>query len=194
MITTLDLVQRFEQSLEAARAAGNPWPEAMALATADSLGAPSVRMVLVRGWDERGFVFYTNERSRKGRELAERAQAALAFWWVETRVQIRIEGVVERVAEAEADAYFASRPRGHQIGAWASQQSQPLTERDDLLSEVERLEREYHGQPVPRPPHWGGYRVVPRGIEIWREQPNRLHERERFERTERGWTCELLQP
>ena len=192
-----DPIEMVRELLEQARAARNAWPEAMSLATADARGRPSNRMVLLRGCDARGFAFYTNGESRKGGELAVRAHAALCFWWPELEVQVRIEGEVERVESEEADRYFASRPRGHQLGAWASQQSQPLASRDELEQRVRELEARYAAGEVPRPPHWGGYRVRPLRIEIWRQRPDRLHEREVFERqaTEaRGWERLMLQP
>ena len=169
-------------------------PEAMALATADAAGAPSVRIVLLKGHGPDGFVFYTNQRSRKGAELAANPRAALLFHWKSLRRQVRIEGPVEGVSEAEGDAYFASRARDSQLGAWASDQSQPLDSRTTFEQRFEEMKRKYEGQDVPRPPHWGGYRVVPESIEFWTDRPHRLHERRLFTRSGDGWTEGLLYP
>jgi len=169
-------------------------PEAMALATADAAGTPSVRIVLLKGHGPDGFVFYTNQRSRKGAELAANPRAALLFHWKSLRRQVRIEGPVEGVSEAEGDAYFASRARDSQLGAWASDQSQPLDSRTTFEQRFEEMKRKYEGQDVPRPPHWGGYRVVPESIEFWTDRPHRLHERRLFTRSGDGWTEGLLYP
>ena len=169
-------------------------PEAMALATAGGDGRPAVRMVLLKDHGPDGFVFYTNEQSLKGEQLAENPQAALLFHWKSLRRQVRIEGVVERVAEAEADAYFASRGRDSQLGAWASDQSRPLASRDLFERRYEEMKRRFDGQSIPRPPHWGGYRLVPRRIEYWTDRPHRLHERRLFTRNEGGWDEGLLYP
>ena len=169
-------------------------PEAMALATADAAGTPSVRIVLLKGHGPDGFVFYTNQRSRKGAELAANPRAALLFHWKSLRRQVRIEGPVEGVSEAEGDAYFASRARDSQLGAWASDQSQPLDSRTTFERRFEEMKRKYEGQDVPRPPHWGGYRVVPESIEFWTDRPHRLHERRLFTRSGDGWTEGLLYP
>jgi pyridoxamine 5'-phosphate oxidase len=175
-------------------------PEAMALATATPDGAPSVRMVLLKGHDTDsrqggGFVFYTNLESRKGGELAANPQAALLFHWKSLRRQIRIEGPVEPVSTAEADAYFASRSRGSQIGSAASDQSRPLAAREVYLDRVEALKAEVGDGPVARPPHWSGYRLIPTAIEFWIDRAYRLHERRRFVRGADGtWTSGLLYP
>jgi pyridoxamine 5'-phosphate oxidase len=171
-----------------------PEPNAFTLATVGADGAPSARIVLLKDFDERGFVFYTNYESRKGRELLALPRAAMCFHWPLLEVQIRVEGSVEQVAEAEADAYFASRPRGSQIGAWASAQSRPLASATALDARVAEIEKQYHGQPVPRPPHWSGFRIVPARIEFWRGMPSRLHRREVYTRSGAGWTLGLLNP
>jgi pyridoxamine 5'-phosphate oxidase len=168
--------------------------EAMALATADAAGRPSVRMVLLKGHDERGFVFYTNSHSRKGEELAANARAALLFHWKSLRRQVRIEGAVSPVSPIEADAYFASRARDSQLGAWASDQSRPLISREAFESRFAQLQASYEGKDVPRPPHWSGYRLAPERIEFWSDRPHRLHERRLFTRAGPGWTEGLLYP
>lgn len=173
--------RRFAEWMERALAAEVPEPTAMALATADAQGHPSVRMVLLKGFDEGGFVFYTNLESRKGRELAENAHAALCFFWQPLELQVRIEGRVEPVSAAEADEYYASRARGSRIGAWASLQSQPLGSYEALMAGVQEYEARFTGDDIPRPPHWSGFRVIPSRIEFWQGRPNRLHERERFD-------------
>ncbi|WP_294278859.1 pyridoxamine 5'-phosphate oxidase [uncultured Sphingomonas sp.] len=168
---------------------------AMALATVDSTGQPSVRMVLLKGHDERGFVFYTNRESRKAQELGEGSKAALLFHWKSLRRQIRIEGPVSRVDDAESDAYFASRGRDSQLGAWASEQSRPLDARETFEARFEAMRARFEGGDVPRPPHWGGYRVTPQRIEFWLDREHRLHERRVFTRTaEGGWDEGLLFP
>ena len=154
----------FDEWLAAARASEPNDPEAMALATADAAGRPSVRMVLLKGHDARGFVFYTNDDSRKGGELAVNRHASLLFHWKSLRRQVRIEGPVERVAAGEADAYFATRGRDSQLGAWASDQSRPLSDRAAFMARFDEMKARFAGGDVPRPPHWGGYRVVPRAI------------------------------
>ena len=166
----------------------------VALATADKDGRPSVRMVLLRGADERGFVFFTNYDSRKARELLENPHAALCVHWHSLEEQIRIEGSVERVSDEESDEYFGSRPRGSQLGAWASRQSQPLASRETLEEEYRAIERRYEGQTVPRPPNWGGFRLIPSRIEFWFGRPDRLHDRLVYVRKGDGWTIERLYP
>ena len=169
-------------------------PEAMALATADSRGRPSVRMVLLKGHGPEGFVFYTNEGSAKGEQLAENPRAALLFHWKSLRRQVRIEGPVERVSNSVADHYFASRLRDSQLGAWASDQSRPLDSRVTFEQRFADVERRFEGEDVPRPPHWGGYRVVPERIEFWSDRPHRLHERRLFTRDGERWSEGLLYP
>ena len=169
-------------------------PDAMALATADSEGRPSVRMVLLKGYDERGFVFYTNREGRKAGELAVNPQAALLLHWKSLRRQVRIEGAVTPVTDAESDAYFASRGRDSQLGAWASDQSRPLDARGTFERRFEEMQRRFEGQRVSRPPHWGGYRVKPERIEFWLDRAHRLHERRLFVRHGDGWSEGLLYP
>jgi pyridoxamine 5'-phosphate oxidase len=169
-------------------------PNAMALATVSPSGQPSVRMVLLKGHDARGFVFYTNLDSRKGGELAATPRAALLFHWKSLRRQIRVEGPVEPVSEAEADAYFASRGRDSQLGAWASEQSRPLDARSTFESRYEEMRARFDGADVPRPPRWSGFRVLPERIEFWMDRAHRLHERRLFVKTGEGWTEGLLYP
>lgn len=185
----------FEQWFAEARAAEPNDPEAMALATADAGGDPSLRMVLLKGHGPDGFVFYTNAGSRKGGELAANPTAALLFHWKTLRRQVRIEGPVEAVAAAEADAYFATRTRDSQLGAWASDQSRALDRRETLEARFAEIARRYDGQPVPRPPHWAGFRVRPRQMEFWKDGAHRLHERQTFVIDHAGgWIEGLLYP
>ena len=169
-------------------------PNAMALATVGADGMPSLRMVLLKGHDDEGFVFYTNLESRKGRQLVEHPKAALLFHWKSLRRQVRIEGPVEAVSDQEADAYFASRPRQSQIGAWASDQSRPLAGRFELEKRVAVFAAKYALGKVPRPPHWSGFRLLPRRIEFWQDGPFRLHDRILYESAEKGWQIERLYP
>lgn len=168
-------------------------PDRAALATADDAGVPSVRFVLVRGASEEGFDFYTHRDSRKGRELA-RGVAALAYHWSSTGVQVRIEGAVAEAPEAVSDTYFAGRPRGSQLGAWASPQSQEIPDRAALEARVRDAEQRFAGAPVPRPPRWGGYRLLPSSIEFWFADDDRLHDRFHYQRTEQGWSIRRLAP
>jgi pyridoxamine-phosphate oxidase len=169
-------------------------PEAVAVATADRYGRPSVRMVLMKAFDDRGPVFYTNYSGRKGRELDENPHAALLFHWNELGRQVRLEGPVERVTAEESDAYFGTRPRGAQVAANASAQSEVIADRDALNHKVRDVASRYEGAPVPRPDDWGGYRLRPTVFEFWQGQADRLHDRLRYQRDEEGWRLERLQP
>jgi pyridoxamine 5'-phosphate oxidase len=189
-----DPIARFAECYAQA-AASEPFDAARAaLATSSARGLPSVRFVLVKHWDERGFVVFTNVESRKARELAENPHAALAFHWATTGEQVRVEGRVERVADAEADAYFATRPRGSQLGAWASRQSSEIGARAELEQGLTQATARFAGGPVQRPPFWSGYRIAPDSIEFWRDRADRLHDRELFRRTTAGWQRVLLSP
>jgi pyridoxamine 5'-phosphate oxidase len=184
----------FDEWLAEARASEPNDPEAMALATADTEGQPSVRMVLLKGHSPNGFLFYTNEHSAKGEQLAGNPSAALLFHWKSLRRQVRVEGSVERVGAEQADAYFATRARDSQLGAWASDQSRPLDRRETFENRFDEAARRFAGQDVPRPPHWGGYRVIPERIEFWTDRPHRLHERRLFTREAGDWREGLLYP
>lgn len=169
-------------------------PDAVALATADGLGVPSVRMVLLKGWDERGFVFFTNYESRKGGELAANPHAAIAAYWEPLDRQVRVEGPITPVSDEESDRYFASRPRASQLAAYASDQSRPLANRAALESAVGEAEAAFAGREVPRPPHWGGFLLSPTVIEFWQHRENRLHDRFVYRRHGDGWVVERLAP
>jgi pyridoxamine 5'-phosphate oxidase len=171
-----------------------PEPTAFSLGTVDGSGQPSVRIVLLKNVDERGFVFYTNYESRKGRELLATHRAAMCFHWQALEVQVRVEGVVETVSDAEADAYFASRARGSQLGAWASIQSRPMASPSDLDTRLAEMEKRFAGGDVPRPPHWSGFCVVPERIEFWKNMPSRLHVRHVYTRDGDGWSVTQLYP
>lgn len=192
-----DPIERFREVLARAIALDRailPEPTAMALATVRGDGQPSVRIVLLKNVDERGFVFYTNLEGRKGRELRAHPLAALCFHWQALEEQVRVEGPVEQVTDAEADAYFASRPRGSQLGAWASRQSQPIAVEGELERRLAEVEQRFAGVPVTRPPFWTGFRVVPARMEFWKNQPSRLHIRHLYERDGDGWRTSVLYP
>jgi pyridoxamine 5'-phosphate oxidase len=184
----------FEEWLADARRSEPDDPTAMALATVDAQGRPSVRMVLMKGHDQSGFVFYTNLDSRKGEELAANPSAALLFHWKSLRRQVRIEGSAGPVSGDEADSYFATRSRDSQLGAWASDQSRPLDSRSTFEARFEEVRRRFDGKQVPRPPRWSGWRVAPDRIEFWSDREHRLHERRLFTRVEGGWGEGLLYP
>jgi len=189
-----DPVVQFSNWFRDAEQARAPQPEAMTLATADRQGRPSARIVLLRGVDERGFVFFTNYTSRKGEELQANPAAALLFYWPETSRQVRIEGRVAPLDPATSDAYFASRPRGSQLGAHASPQSRAIPDRAFLERHYDELTRKYADRQVPRPGHWGGYRLIPEVIEFWQQGEHRLHDRLRYRRSGEGWSVERLAP
>lgn len=193
-MSAVDPVARFHALLERARQAAPFDPTAAALATADAAGRPSVRVVLVKTFDERGLVFHTNRESRKARELAENPRAALCFHWPAIAEQVRAEGEVERLSDAESDAYFATRPRASRIGAWASRQSAPLASRDELVAAVRAAEERFAAGEVPRPPFWGGYLLRPDVVEFWTGAEDRLHHRALYVREGDGWRVSLLQP
>lgn len=189
-----DPIERFRLLFERA-AKSEPYDHTAAcLATTDLQGRPTNRMVLLKGFDERGFVFYTNRLSPKGQHLAKTPFASLCFYWPSLGDQIRIEGPVELVSDAESDAYFASRPRGSQLGAWASYQSQPLKSRMELISRYMEYKVRFLGRPVPRPPYWGGYRIIPERMEFWHAGLFRLHDRFLYTKTHDGWQIERLSP
>jgi pyridoxamine 5'-phosphate oxidase len=189
-----DPIAQFHEWFEAARAAGVAFPETMTLATASADGAPSARMVLLKGADADGFVFFTGYESRKGQELAANPRAALVLYWQALGRQVRVEGTVERVPEAESADYWATRPRGSRLAAWTSRQSRSLSGRDELEARYAEVESEHEGRDVPLPPHWGGFRVRPEAIEFWEHRDNRLHDRVRYTRGREGWTSERLWP
>jgi pyridoxamine 5'-phosphate oxidase len=190
-----DPIELFREWFDAARESGLELPEAMTLATADAEGRPSARTVLLKSTDERGFVFFTNYESRKGRELAANPSATLVFHWAqEPRRQVLITGTVERISEAESDAYYATRPVGSRLAAWASRQSRPIPGREELERAYAQA-KQAHGEDPPRPPFWGGYLLVPETIEFWESRPNRLHQRLRYTRGSKGeWEAGQLAP
>jgi pyridoxamine 5'-phosphate oxidase len=190
-----DPIEQFRRWFDEALAANLYEPNAMTLATATRDGRPSARVVLLKGFDERGFVFYTNYEGRKARELEENPHCALVFYWGELERQVRVEGCAGRVIKEESDAYYESRPRGSRLGAWASAQSHPVENREALEERLRGLEAEYEGREVPRPPFWGGYRVEPESVEFWQGRENRLHDRLLYRRQDGGgWRVERLQP
>lgn len=191
---TEDPIEYFKEWFEDAKRSGLFLPESVCLATATPDGVPSARMMLLKGVDQRGFVFFTNYESRKGDELQANPRAALVFHWGILERQVRIEGTIERIGNDESDAYFRSRPRGSRIGAWASRQSRPLASRAELVARFDHYDAEYPGDAVPLPSFWGGYRLAPRCIEFWQGKLNRLHDRLRYSREGDGWRVERLYP
>ena len=190
-----DPFKQFGFWFDAAQDAGLVHPDAFALATVSEEGRPSARMLLLKGFDESGFVFYTNSESRKGEELHGNSNAAICFWWDKLERQVRIEGKVERVPGEEADLYFSTRPRGSRLGAWASRQSRVIESRDYLDRQYHKLELDYADMDIPRPGYWNGYRLVPSTIEFWQGRPNRLHDRLRYRKRRDGsWVIERLAP
>lgn len=189
-----DPMRQWQRWYDEAVAAGVTEPNAMALSTLGTDGVPDVRFVLVRGVDERGLAFYTNLTSVKARQLDAHPSAAAAFGWLQLQRQVRVRGSVERVSDAESDDYFASRPRGSRIGAWASPQSRPIADRAELEALVRAADAAHPGENVPRPGHWGGYRIVPSELEFWQGRRSRLHDRLRYVRSDGAWTIERLAP
>ncbi|MGF1604135.1 MAG: pyridoxamine 5'-phosphate oxidase [Thermosynechococcaceae cyanobacterium] len=190
-----DPFRQFQIWFDQAVAADLPEPNAMTLATVTADGRPAARMVLLKGCSPDGFILYTNYQSRKGQELAQTPYAALVFWWAELERQIRIEGAISKISDAQTDAYFYSRPRGSQIGAWASEQSEVICDRTTLENRLQDLEQQYQDQPIPRPPHWGGFRLTPNLIEFWQGRPNRLHDRLCYRLIkQQQWAIERLSP
>jgi pyridoxamine 5'-phosphate oxidase len=187
-------IEQFRAWFSQAVAAKVPEPNAMCLATIGRDGTPDARMVLLKEFDNAGFVFFTNYNSRKAMELDRNPRAALLFYWPDLERQVRISGTAAKASAAESDAYFASRPRGHQLGAWASNQSDLIESRALLEQNAEAVAAKFEGAPVPRPPHWGGYRLVPDVVEFWQGRPNRLHDRLEYLRTPEGWTRRRLAP
>lgn len=194
MTSLPDLIERLYDAIARAEAAGAPLANGMALATATADGRPACRIVLLKSADENGFVFYTNMDSPKARDLEENPRACLNLWWGVLQEQIRIDGRVERVGDDEADAYFATRPRGSQVGAWASTQSAPLESREVLEAEAARVVERYGDAPVPRPPNWSGFRLVPESIEFWYGREDRLHDRFLYTREGDAWVEQRLYP
>lgn len=189
-----EIRQRFNAAIDAATAAGEPEPTAMVLGTSDREGNISTRAVLLKNLDERGFVFYTNTLSHKGQQLQILPRASITFFWKATVCQVHASGSIERVTDAEADAYFASRDRGSQVGAWASRQSKVLESREVLELRVREFEEKFAGEEVPRPPHWSGYRLLPEMVEFWHGREFRLHDRFRYTQRDGAWTLDRLFP
>ena len=189
-----DPIAQFRRWFDTALAADLHEPNAMTLATATPEGRPSARIVLLKGFDERGFVFYTSYEGRKSEEIEANPRCALVFYWGELERQVRVEGRVSRIPEEESDEYFGSRPRGSQLGAWASEQSAPLTDRAELVGRLEEVTRRFEGRDVDRPEHWGGYRLTPEEVKFWQQGAGRLHDRFRYRRQGEGWAVERLSP
>lgn len=190
-----DPFEQFRIWFDQALAAGLPEPNAMTISTVTSDGKPSARMVLLKDYDEQGFVFYTNYESHKGQQLLQNPWGAITFWWAELERQVRIEGRVEQVSATDSDEYFHGRPRNSQLGAWVSAQSQVIENREVLNERLQQLEKEYKNKEIPRPPHWGGFRVIPTAIEFWQGRPSRLHDRLLYQRSEDGtWKIQRLSP
>ncbi len=188
------LIEKFNASLQRAHDAGFDLANGFALSTVGADGKPSVRVVLLKGLDERGFVFYTNLDSRKSRELRDNPAAAACFWWPQLKEQVRVEGVVEQVSDEDADAYFATRARGSQLGAWASKQSEPLDSREELIARFFKYMTKYKDQDIPRPGFWSGYRLIPERIEFWYDRDDRMHDRFAYTRQGDDWVETVLQP
>ena len=187
-------VIQFKKWFDQANSAQLPEPNAMTLATARPDGQPSARMVLLKDFDHRGFVFFTNYNSNKGQELAANPQAALVFWWAELERQVRIVGTVEKISPQQSDSYFEMRPPSSRLGAWASNQSEVIVGREILEQQLQEFQSKYENQEIPRPPHWGGYRVIPTAIEFWQGRPSRLHDRFLYTRRGNHWEIQRLSP
>lgn len=194
MALSEEIIDEFNKAFKAARVAGEPEPTAMVLATSDGHGLVTSRTVLLKALDEDGFVFFTNTRSRKGRQMADCPRASATFLWKASGVQVQLVGSVRQVSDEAADAYFSTRDRGSQIGAWASRQSEPLESREILLQRVKELEMQYEGKEVPRPPHWTGFVLSPESVEFWTQREFRLHDRFLYTLNEDGWTRQRLNP
>jgi len=194
MALSKEIIDEFNKSFKKARTSGEPEPTAMVLATSDGKGLVTSRTVLLKALDENGFVFFTNTRSLKGRQLAKCPRASATFLWKASGVQVQLVGTVSQVTEEEADAYFSTRDRGSQIGAWASQQSEPLDSRETLIQRVRELEQKYEGREVPRPHHWSGYTLSPESVEFWTQREFRLHDRFFYTLKDGEWSVQRLNP